>query len=149
MDKNAALEAAVEKRPARQRRNRAWNWRGLLLPLLAIVTALIIGALVIVFTDESVYAAFREGVGRGFVQAFAVIGRAYGAFFTGAFGNPVQIVSALASGTRSRSHARSIRSRRHCALPPPISSPVWPWLWVFREGCSTLGRRDSTLSPVC
>ncbi|HHE73105.1 MAG TPA: ABC transporter permease [Chloroflexi bacterium] len=98
MDKNAALEAAVEKRPARQRRNRAWNWRGLLLPLLAIVTALIIGALVIVFTDESVYAAFREGVGRGFVQAFTVIGRAYGAFFTGAFGNPVQIVSALASG---------------------------------------------------
>jgi len=102
MDKNAALEAAVEKRPARQRRNRAWNWRGLLLPLLAIVTALIIGALVIVFTDESVYAAFREGVGRGFVQAFAVIGRAYGAFFTGAFGNPVQIVSALASGNPAK-----------------------------------------------
>lgn len=70
----------------------------LLVPALAIVTALIIGALVIVFTDESVYEAFGEGLGRGVIRAFTVIGRAYGAFFTGAFGNPVQIVEAIFSG---------------------------------------------------
>jgi general nucleoside transport system permease protein len=75
----------------------------LLFPALAIVTALIIGALVIASTDSSVYAAFgNDGVGRGLVQALVVIGRAYGAFFTGAFGNPVMLVQALASGQRSQ-----------------------------------------------
>jgi simple sugar transport system permease protein len=72
--------------------------RSFLVPLLAIVTALIIGALIIVFTDDSVYEAFREGVGKGFIRAFVVIGRAYGAFYTGAFGDPVRIVSAIFSG---------------------------------------------------
>ncbi len=81
---------------AHKRRDAAW--RSLLVPLLAIVTAFVIGGLVIVLTDESVYAAYRDGIGRGTVQAFSVIGRAYWAFFTGAFGNPAQIVEALFSG---------------------------------------------------
>jgi len=78
------------------------RFRSLLIPLLAILTALIIGALVIIFTDESVYAAFGEGIGRGIGQSFFVIGRAYGAFFVGAFGNPVKIVTALFSGKASQ-----------------------------------------------
>jgi len=82
----------------RTRKRRGVAWRSLLVPLLAIVTAFIIGALVIVFTDESVHEAFRENVGRGIVQAFSVIGRAYWAFFTGAFGDPAQIVEAIFSG---------------------------------------------------
>ena len=72
--------------------------RSLLIPFLAIVTALIIGALVIILTDDSVYEAFGEGVGQGFVRALVVISEAYGAFYTGAFGNPVRIVSAIFSG---------------------------------------------------
>lgn len=76
--------------------------RSLWIPFLAIVTALIIGALVIVFTDESVYEALGEGVGQGVVRGLVVIGEAYGAFFTGAFGNPVRIVSALFSGNATQ-----------------------------------------------
>jgi simple sugar transport system permease protein len=77
----------------------AGRLRSLIVPGLAIVTALIIGALVIVFTDESVYEAFQEdGVFQGIERGFYVIGRAYGAFFVGAFGNPVRIVTALFSG---------------------------------------------------
>ena len=72
--------------------------RSVLVPFLAIITALVIGALVIVFTDDSVYEAFREGVGQGLGRAVVVIGEAYGAFYTGAFGNPVRIVSAIFSG---------------------------------------------------
>ncbi|MGC9522276.1 MAG: ABC transporter permease, partial [Anaerolineae bacterium] len=79
-------------------RRRGLSTRDLLVPALAIVTALIIGALVIIFTDESVYTAFQEGFFRGIIRAFQVIGRAYGAFFTGAFGNPVQLVEAVFSG---------------------------------------------------
>jgi general nucleoside transport system permease protein len=72
--------------------------RTLLVPLLAIFTALIIGALVIVFTDNSVYEAFGEGFLQGSRQALGVIIRAYSAFYVGAFGDPVQILRALLSG---------------------------------------------------
>src|SRR5690606_29129400 len=64
--------------------------------------ALVIGALVIAFTDQTVYAAFQDSFGQGIVRAFVIIGRAYSALFTGAFGNPVRIVSALFSGEPSR-----------------------------------------------
>jgi simple sugar transport system permease protein len=71
-------------------------------PLLAIVTALIIGGLIIVFTDDTVYQAFDKGFGSGIVQVFAVLGKAYGSFYTGAFGDPVRIVRAFASGSTSK-----------------------------------------------
>jgi general nucleoside transport system permease protein len=70
----------------------------LLVPVLAIVSALIIGALVIVFTDASVYEAFRQGFLQGLVQALGIIIRAYSALYVGAFGDPVQILQALLSG---------------------------------------------------
>jgi ABC-type uncharacterized transport system permease subunit len=97
---DAATRAEAKGRPGGPRMH--LRLRSLLIPLLAIVTALIIGALVIIFTDESVYAAFGEGIGRGIGQAFTVIGRAYGAFFVGAFGNPFRIVTALFSGQASQ-----------------------------------------------
>ncbi|MDF1513141.1 MAG: ABC transporter permease [Anaerolineae bacterium] len=76
--------------------------RGIAIPLLAILTALIIGGLIIVFTDDTVYDAFDQGFGRGIVQALTVIGKAYGSFYTGAFGDPVRIVRALLSGSPSQ-----------------------------------------------
>ncbi|MCD6286882.1 MAG: ABC transporter permease [Anaerolineae bacterium] len=84
------------------RKTRGVVWRSLLVPLLATVTAFAIGGLVIIATDESVYEAFQDGIGRGIVQVFIVIGRAYGTFFTGAFGNPAQIVEALFSGNAAQ-----------------------------------------------
>ncbi len=88
----------VRGRLPRGRRRTRGRLRSLVIPFLAIVTALIIGALVIVFTDETVYAAFGDGVGRGVARASSVITRAYGAFFSGALGNPVRIITALFSG---------------------------------------------------
>ncbi|MFN2283131.1 MAG: hypothetical protein ACK2UQ_01825, partial [Anaerolineae bacterium] len=61
-EKNATQKApqnAVHKEQSSGR------WRALLTPLMAIVTALILGAIVIVVTDTSVYDAFREGFGAG------------------------------------------------------------------------------------
>jgi len=40
------------------------------IPLLAIVTGLIIGALLIAVTSQSVYAAFGESIGKGFATCF-------------------------------------------------------------------------------
>ncbi len=69
--------------------------RALLIPLLAVFTALVIGALLIIVTDDSVIAAFREGLGAGLSRSWSVIALAYGAFFTGAFGDVYHITETL------------------------------------------------------
>jgi ABC-type uncharacterized transport system permease subunit len=82
-----------------------WPWmkewlstrlRGLVIPALAVFTALVIGALVLFFTDQQVYEALREG---GILEAIKVgVGnllKAYGALYEGALGNPVKILQAI------------------------------------------------------
>ncbi|MFO7742406.1 MAG: BMP family ABC transporter substrate-binding protein [Anaerolineae bacterium] len=73
----------------------AWNWRAVLLPLLAVVTALIIGAVFIGAFDPVVWEAFGEGIGAGLSAAWQSIVRAYSALFVGAFGSPAEIVEGL------------------------------------------------------
>jgi len=86
-------------------RRGGWPWmkewlgrhlRGLILPALAVVTALLIGALVIMFTDQQVYLALQAGqVGEALGLAFGNLARAYGALYEGALGNPVKILQAI------------------------------------------------------
>jgi simple sugar transport system permease protein len=86
-------------------RRGGWPWmrewlstrlRTLVVPALSVLTALIIGALVIMFTDQSVYRALGDGqIGRALGLAFGNVGRAYGALYTGALGDPVRILSAI------------------------------------------------------
>jgi len=66
--------------------------------ILAIVTGLLFGGIVAVLTTESVYAAFGVSIGRGFGEAFRILGLTYSALFTGAFGQPDVIRAAIASG---------------------------------------------------
>jgi len=82
-----------------------WPWmrswlgerlRGLTMPLLAIFTALVIGALVLMFTDEAVYRALATGqIVQALRLAFGDVGQAYGALYEGAFGNPLDILGAI------------------------------------------------------
>lgn len=65
------------------------------IPLLAIFTGLVIGALLIAVTSQSVYAAFSELVGKGFSAIFNEVGTAYKALFTSAIGDPVRMVRAV------------------------------------------------------
>lgn len=68
------------------------------LPALSILVALLVGGLVIIFSDLEVLAmipsnpigALGEGIGR--------VGAAYSALLRGAFGNPERIAEAIASG---------------------------------------------------
>jgi ABC-type uncharacterized transport system permease subunit len=83
-----------------------WSWmrpwlgarlRDLAIPLLSIVTALAIGALVIMFTDQAMYQALAAGqIVQAVRLAFGNVGRAYGALYEGAFGNPLDILEAIA-----------------------------------------------------
>ena len=71
-----------------------------MLPILAVLTALIIGGLIIAFSDADVLAAWRN-FGHNPLNAFAQIGvtifDAYISLFVGSFGNPVVIVQAVIS----------------------------------------------------
>lgn len=70
----------------------------LLVPLLAIVTGLILGGLIIVVTTEEVYAGFGESFGAGLRAAWNVLRVSYQALFTGSLGDPARMVAALQSG---------------------------------------------------
>jgi simple sugar transport system permease protein len=77
-----------------------WHRTGkaLLIPALAILTGLLISGLFIVVTSEDVYAAFGRSIGAGLQESITTAVNAYVALFTGAFGDPVKIINAIASG---------------------------------------------------
>ena len=78
---------------------RAWlgaRVRDLAIPSLSILTALFIGALVIIFTDQAVYAAIGAGdIGGALMIGLGNLRTAYGALYQGAFGDPMTILEAL------------------------------------------------------
>ncbi len=75
--------------------------QNILVPLLAVLTGLIIGAIVIIVTDPAVVAAFRrffDAPGTAVAAAWKSISTAYGALFYGSFGSVPEMVRALGSG---------------------------------------------------
>jgi ABC-type uncharacterized transport system permease subunit len=78
--------------------------QALLLPLLAVVTALVLGALLMVFTNETAlkeWAGFFREPGEALSASWVVVRDAYSALFTGAFGHPTEIAAAIGSGQLS------------------------------------------------
>jgi len=73
----------------------AWNLPSAVVPALAIITALIIGAIFIVAFDPDIWEAFGQGIGVGLAASVRQIGRAYGALLQGAFGDPIGAVRGL------------------------------------------------------
>lgn len=73
--------------------------RSLVVPVLAVISALIIGALIIVVTDPAVYAAFGDGIGNGFSTAWNTVFTAYRAMFLGSLGEPRSISESLVAST--------------------------------------------------
>jgi len=64
------------------------DWRSLVLvPVLAVFTALVIGAIIIAVSDIELLGLWGEDAGEAFRQTLARIGDAYGGLFTGAFGS--------------------------------------------------------------
>jgi len=72
--------------------------RRALVPVLAILTAFIIGALIIVFSDPETLKLFATAPGEAVQRAISQVVAAYSALITGALGSPAQIIEALASG---------------------------------------------------
>lgn len=72
-----------------------------LVPILAVVTALLIGAIVIVLTDFTNLARIPTDPVGGIAGALGGVVSGYGAMLTGAFGDPVRILSAIQTGNQS------------------------------------------------
>jgi ABC-type uncharacterized transport system permease subunit len=72
--------------------------RRALVPFLSIVTAFIVGALVIIFSDPATLKLLTSDPLAAVQRAIGQVASAYSALLTGALGNPGQIVNAIASG---------------------------------------------------
>ena len=70
----------------------------LVVPVLAVFTALVIGALVIVFSDQVILALWTSDPIRALGESIRAVAEGYGALFSGALGSPEKYTAAFASG---------------------------------------------------
>lgn len=68
------------------------------IPILAIITGLIIGGLIVALTTEEVYTAWTHSPIEAILVGFRAAWNSYSALFTGAIGNPARIADALKGG---------------------------------------------------
>jgi ABC-type uncharacterized transport system permease subunit len=123
-----------------------WPWmrswlgarlRDLAIPLLSILTALVIGAVVIMFTDPEVYAALGSGqIVYALRLAFGNMARAYGALYEGAFGNPLDILQAISRALSGEGLDPILR-----AVRGPSDSMVQSVPYIFAGLAVALGFR--------
>ncbi len=105
----------------------------LLVPLLAILTGLILGGLIIVLTTEEVYAGFGESIGAGLRAAWDALSASYSALFTGSLGDPGRMLAAVQSGD-------ALEMRR--AFNPFFESLVASTPYIFGGLAVALGFRS-------
>jgi len=72
--------------------------QGMVVPILAVVTALVIGALVIVLSDQVLLGLWGSDPGKAIGESLKAVGDGYGALFAGGLGNPETYVAAFTSG---------------------------------------------------
>ncbi len=112
------------------------RWQNLrrvaLVPALAVVSGLVAGAVLIAMTSPAVWEAWGRSPLEALVAAFVAVGRAYGALFAGAIGDPLRIISALQSG-----EALAIRR----AFNPILESMVSATPYIFAGLAVALGFR--------
>jgi ABC-type uncharacterized transport system permease subunit/basic membrane lipoprotein Med (substrate-binding protein (PBP1-ABC) superfamily) len=88
----------------------AWNWQAALMPILAIFTALVIGAIFIAAFDPEVWEAFGAGLIEGLAAAWQSIAQAYTNLFEGAFGRPARIVEGFRLYSQTGETAELLRA---------------------------------------
>ena len=93
----AVLEEMTPQKEKKAGKRRPFG-RALVIPLLAVFSGLVLGAILIVLTDMDVYAAFGQSFGAGIKAAFDSVVVAYGALLRSAFGDPARMVAALQGG---------------------------------------------------
>lgn len=97
-------ESTEEKQPQKERKNALQIFleeiRGgtLLVPLLAVVTGLLLGGLIVALTTEQAYSTFSQSPLRAIQIGLRAAWDSYVALFNGSIGNPARIIDAFQSG---------------------------------------------------
>ena len=107
-------------------------WQSIAVPALAILTGLLIGAILIALSSQRVYEAFGQGVAQGLGTAVNEIWSSYKALFSGAFGNFGKIVSAFQDGSPQKIRV---------AINPFLESLVVATPYIFSGLAVALGFR--------
>jgi general nucleoside transport system permease protein len=99
-NKNAA-EIFIEELTAGPPSHLPW-WRRIIqvltIPLLAIVSGLLVGAIIIILTTENFWSLLGQAPLQAIQEGLTAVGTAYSALFTGSLGDPARIIAALQSG---------------------------------------------------
>ncbi len=104
----------------------------LLIPALAVLTGLILGAVIIISTSETVYAGFQQSFGAGLSASWRAVADSYTSLFKGAFGDPAYIIASIRSGD-------ALEIRR--AVNPFLESLVAATPYIFAGLAVALGFR--------
>ncbi len=112
--------------------------RRAVVPLLALVTALLFGAVVIILTDFVSLAKIGTDPVGAITGAVGGVVAGYGALLSGAFGDPVRILTAFETGN-AEDIATAIRPLHRDAGHRDALDPRAAWPWRSRSGpaCST------------
>jgi simple sugar transport system permease protein len=120
-----------------------WNWQAALMPILAIFTALVVGAIFIAAFDPEIWAAFGEGLGVGLTASWQAIVQAYAALFEGAFGSPSRIAEGYSIYSQTGETNELLRAIRPLTESVRIATPyIFAGLAValgFRCGLFNIG----------
>ena len=118
--------------PSRRASSRRKFGQTLAIPMLAIFSGLVLGAIIIALTSESVYTAWAQSPLAAFGAAWEEVRIAYTALFSGSIGSPARIIAALQSGD-------SLEIRR--AFNPFLESLVASTPYIFGSLAVALGFR--------
>jgi simple sugar transport system permease protein len=118
--------------------------RGFVVPLLAVITALVLGAFVIAFTSPDVWATWGDaGPGAGLGKAWEMVRDAYVALFQGAFGQPSRMIDAIGNYFQTGETRPLLDAFRPVAESLVITTPyIFAGLAValgFRGGLFNIG----------
>jgi len=91
----AAPDAPAGEEPSRGSGRLGRTLRGLLLPILALFTAFVAGALIIILTDAELMTQWTSDPGGAIGGSWAAVANSYGALITGSIGDPGRILGAL------------------------------------------------------
>ena len=120
--------------------------QSVLMPLLAVFTALVIGAFIIVLTDSDVLASwsrFGQAPLAALSTTWEAVSSAYGALFQGAFGSPARIIEGISTQIRTGENREFLEAIRPFAESLTIATPyIFAGLAValgFRGGVFNIG----------
>jgi len=98
--------------------------------ILAIFTGLVMGGILAAATTTEIYEAFDQSIGEGISESLKLIWETYSSLFTGSFGKPAEMISALLGGDREE-----MRS----AFKPFLESLVTTTPYIFTGVAIALG----------